>query len=72
MTRGNETSTEAMGEGAIEGVAADYEMASKFATGFKYSRFGKTAAAPRDATKLAGKKIKRVNTASAKAVDDRL
>ena len=39
--------TSAMGEGAIEGVATDYEMASKFATAFKFSRWGKTEAKPR-------------------------
>ena len=51
-----------MGEGAIEGVAADYEMPSKWATEFKYSRFGKVAAPPRDVSTLTGKKVKRVNT----------
>jgi len=69
-TRGNETSTEAMGEGAIEGGAQEYEMPAKFATAFKYSRFGKTAAAPRDVSKLSGKKVPRVDSGSAKAVDD--
>ena len=45
-----------MAEGAIEGVATDYEMTSKFATDFKFSRFDGVAAKPRDATKLSGKK----------------
>lgn len=31
--------TSAMAEGAIEGVAADYQVADKFATAFKFSRF---------------------------------
>jgi len=46
-----------MGEGAIEGVAADYEMASKFATAFKFARFGLEEAKPRDASKLSGEKV---------------
>jgi hypothetical protein len=60
VTAGNETTTEAMGEGAIEGDAADYEMAAPFGTSFKFSRFGLTSAKPRDATLLAGKKIPKV------------
>ena len=39
--KGAEITTKAMGEGAIEGVAADYKMADQFATDFKYSRFRK-------------------------------
>ena len=62
-TRGNEVTTHAMGEGAIEGVAADYEMPSKWATAFKYSRFGLTAAPPRDPSALSGEKVKRVDGA---------
>ena len=46
-----------MGEGAIEGVAADYAMADKYAVDFKYSRFGKGEAKPRDAKKLSGKRV---------------
>ena len=34
-----EFSTAAMAEGAIEGVAADYQVADKYATHFKFSRF---------------------------------
>jgi hypothetical protein len=34
-----EFTTSAMAEGAIEGVAADYEVASKYATSFKFGRF---------------------------------
>ena len=44
-SKGSEVTTTALGEGAIEGVAADYAVASKFATNFKYSRWGKTKAA---------------------------
>jgi len=69
LTRANETATEAMGEGAIEGVAADYEMADKYGTEFKYSRFGKTSASPRDATALTGLKVPRSNVQSAKMVE---
>ena len=35
-----EFTTSAMAEGAIEGVAKDYEVADKYATQFKFSRFG--------------------------------
>lgn len=34
-----EFTTSAMAEGAIEGTAADYQLAGKYATTFKYSRF---------------------------------
>merc|ERR1719221_539403 len=48
--------TTAMGEGAIEGSAADYviDRADVFSASFKYSRFGAKSAAPRDATRLSG------------------
>ena len=48
--------TKAMGEGAIEGVAADYEInaVDPYSPTFKYSRFGATKAAPRDTSKLTG------------------
>lgn len=39
--------TEAMAEGAIEGVASDYRVASAFETAFKYSRFDATMATSR-------------------------
>jgi hypothetical protein len=39
--------TEAMAEGAIEGVAADYQVASAFETAFKFSRFDATMATSR-------------------------
>ena len=64
-TRDDVVTTSAMGEGAIEGGASDYEMASKYATDFKFSRFGLTEAKPRDATKLSGQKVKKVGDAKA-------
>lgn len=65
--KGTEVTTDAMGEGAIEGVAADYAMASKFETAFAYSRFGKEAAAPRDVSKLTGVKLPRTDGVKATA-----
>ena len=56
ISRAGETTTEAQAEGAIEGTWEDYIMAGKFATEFKYSRFGLARAAPRDVSKLAGTK----------------
>ena len=50
--RSAETTTKAQGEGAIEGVLAEYEVPSAFATGFKYSRFGLASASPRDVAAL--------------------
>jgi hypothetical protein len=44
--------TTAQGEGAIEGVVRDYVVASPFATGFTFGRFGKLAAPPRNTSKL--------------------
>jgi hypothetical protein len=47
--------TKAMGEGAIEGVATDYEMDGPFSTDFKFSRFGATGhVAPRNVSLLSG------------------
>ena len=45
-----------MGEGAIEGVAEEYEMDANnpFSTEFKYSRFHATSARPRDVLALTG------------------
>ena len=68
---GEEFTTSAMGEGAIEGVAQDYEMADKFGTDFAFSRFGKAFAAPRNVSALSGTKVKTDHTIlDAKAVDD--
>jgi hypothetical protein len=52
--------TKAMGEGAIEGVLADYEInhADPFSTVFKYSRFGLEMANPRNISALSGIKRK--------------
>ena len=55
----NETTTTAMGEGAIEGTHTDYKMHHKFSTVFAYSRFGKRAAAPRNVAELGGKRVER-------------
>jgi len=48
--------TRAMGEGAIEGGAADYEIDAKnpFSTAFKYTRFHAEHASPRDLSTLTG------------------
>jgi len=54
--RGVEVTTKAMAEGAIEGAAADYEMAGPFETQYKFSRFEATAAKPRDASQLKGRR----------------
>ena len=69
--KGTEITTSAMGEGAIEGVADDYEVLGKFDTAFKFSRWGLSTAQPRDSSKLTGDKIKRgemVGSASASAI----
>ena len=67
-TRGGHLLAAALLEGAIEGVAADYAMADRFATDFKYSRFGKTAAKPRDVSKLTGKKQLAVGAAQSPGI----
>ena len=48
--------TKAMGEGAIEGVAGDYEVSADdpYSPAFKFSRFAATKAAARDTAKLSG------------------
>jgi hypothetical protein len=51
-----EMTTKAQGEGAIEGVIADYRVAAPFATTFKYSRFDAVSAPHRDTSKLTGLK----------------
>ena len=45
-----------MGEGAIEGVAEDYEIDAEnhFSTEFKYTRFNATRASPRNVAALTG------------------
>ena len=55
-----------MAEGAIEGVATDYEMLYPYSTVFKYSRFSKprgSSIAARNITKLSGAKVRRSDTA---------
>jgi len=58
-----EVTTSAMGEGAIEGTAVDYQMKHGLATDFKFSRFDAVKAAHRDTTNL--KKITRKDVAAA-------
>jgi len=53
---GTEVTTLAQAEGAIEGTAEDYRIASPFATTFKYSRFNSRKAARRDVLTLKGRK----------------
>uniref|UniRef100_A0A7S4F9R6 Uncharacterized protein n=1 Tax=Chrysotila carterae TaxID=13221 RepID=A0A7S4F9R6_CHRCT len=53
---GNETTTTAQAEGAIEGLWEEYIVPSPFSTEFKYSRFDATAAKPRDVSALTGVK----------------
>jgi hypothetical protein len=52
-----QVTTKAMAEGAIEGHHTDYKMGSGFSTDFVYTRFDKTAAKPRDVSKLSGKRV---------------
>ena len=71
---GNEFTTSAMGEGAIEGTAKDYEMADKFSTDFKFSRWGLEVAKPRNVSTLTGMQFKRAHASkgmwAASAEDD--
>ena len=55
---GGEVTTRAHAEGAIEGNASDYRMASDFATAFRFSRFDSIFALPRNASALGGKQVK--------------
>jgi len=59
-----------MAEGAIEGIASDYEMSDKFSTSFKYSRFDATAAKPRDISKMTGKRVMGKTTTTVGATPD--
>ena len=49
---GRAFTTEAQAEGAIEGDALDYRVASPFATDWRFSRFSAFVAAPRSASKI--------------------
>mmetsp|Transcript_31070 Transcript_31070/g.91234 ORF Transcript_31070/g.91234 Transcript_31070/m.91234 type:complete len:291 (-) Transcript_31070:360-1232(-) len=51
---GGDVLTRAMAEGALEGHADDYRMASDFAVGFRFSRFDATAARTRNVSALGG------------------
>ena len=66
--KGVEYTTSAMGEGAIEGTATDYEMADKFSSSFKFSRWGLEVAKPRNVSMLTGVKVKRTQTSLGMAV----
>jgi hypothetical protein len=61
--------TQAMGEGAIEGVPEEYEIdrSAPFSTNFKFSRFDSLVAAPRNTKALTGKKRKIVKVKGAPA-----
>jgi len=69
---GNVVVTKAMGEGAIEGTAADYAVSVQdpYSVDFKFSRFDSTAAPVRDVSKLAGLKHAGSASASASATND--
>jgi len=71
-THGKVIETAVNGEGAIEGVAADYtiDRANPFSTKFKYSRFGLTHAEPRDVSLLTGKIFKKSGDLIAGATND--
>ena len=65
--------TKAMAEGAIEGVAADYELAKGDATDFAFSRFdkdGDAICAPRDVNKLTGVRVALDKTAKVGSKDE--
>ena len=66
--------TKAQGEGALEGLAQDYEIdpANPFSTKFKYSRFGlaNQRVPPRDVSKLSGIKLPAKIGGGAGAVND--
>lgn len=57
ITPGAETVTSAQAEGAIEGVHTDYLVDAPFTTEYKFARFGRKAAAPREVKDLFGKKL---------------
>lgn len=54
---GEEMTTSAQAEGAIEGSAADYKLASGFATDFKFARFDAVKAPRRNISALIGRKF---------------
>jgi hypothetical protein len=66
---GDESTTEAQAEGALEGVIADYRIAANdpYSPAFKYSRYDLTKAMPRDVSKLTGHKHKREEQAGSTA-----
>lgn len=66
--------TNAMAEGFIEGDASEYKMEDPFSTQFKYSRFDKLFAPPRNVSRLTGSKVARkgmgATLATTKAIGD--
>ncbi len=64
---GDEFTTHAQAEGAIEGVWTDYMMAEPFATSFRFSRFGKREAQARNLSSLPGRRVYTSDTVTATA-----
>ena len=56
--------TEAMAEGAIEGISKDYEMKHEYDTQFKYTRFDNPTAPPRNLNNVKGLKITKSSSKS--------
>ena len=54
---GSEFTTQAQAEGAIEGSWEDYRVAAPFDADFRFSRFGRTSAPPRNVSSLSGRRI---------------
>ena len=67
--KGTVITTSAMGEGAIEGTAIDYEVADEFAVAFKFSRWGLTVANPRNLSTLSGMKVERTHMPGSAGAD---
>jgi len=65
---GNETTTSAQAEGAIEGHYSDYKMGGPYETDFKFSRFAKHVGPHRDVSKLSGAKRHRGAKAPVEAI----
>ena len=59
--------TTAMGEGAIEGSVADYEVQAPFETSFRFGRFSAERAPPRDVSELSAPRGARKPMARASA-----
>jgi len=71
-TAGAIFTTSAMAEGAIEGVASDYEMPDPYAVAFKYSRFGKKGVGARNiSSRVESTAVESTASSSAGALGDR-